>query len=101
MSRHHTHLNPRRWAAVRRAVLERDGYRCRACGRASRLEVDHIVPLQWGGDPYDLDNLQALCAFPCHREKTISENLNPDRLTWNDYVRELMSKEMRNNPTSS
>ena len=46
MSRHHTHLNARRWGVVRRAVFERDGYRCVMCGRASRLECDHAVPMQ-------------------------------------------------------
>ena len=50
MSRRHTHLNARRWEAVRRTVFERDGWRCRKCGRAGRLEVDHVVPLKRGGD---------------------------------------------------
>ena len=61
MSRHHVHLDARRWQAVRRAVFERDGYRCVECGRSGRLECDHITPLDRGGDPWDLDNLQALC----------------------------------------
>ena len=43
--RHHS-LNHRRWAAVRRFVLERDGWRCVHCGRAGRLECDHITPLE-------------------------------------------------------
>ena len=36
MSRNHVHLHARRWAAVRRAVFERDGWRCTlsAAGRA-------------------------------------------------------------------
>ena len=60
LSRHHTHLNARRWQAVRRAVFERDGYRCTACGRAGRLECDHIEPLQRepGQNPYDPDGCQ-------------------------------------------
>ena len=31
------------------------------CGRAGRFEAGHIVLLEWGGAPYALDNLQALC----------------------------------------
>ena len=48
-------------------MLERDGYRCRSCGKAGRLEVDHIEPL-WEGGAEELDNLQALCKT-CHIKK--------------------------------
>lgn len=49
----------------RDAVLMRDGYRCRHCGRNPRedgikLHVDHIEPWSKGGTN-DLENLQALC----------------------------------------
>ena len=55
MSKLHAALNARRWRVFRRAVLDRDNWRCRTCGRPGRLEVDHIVPLaQWGGAPFDL-----------------------------------------------
>ena len=54
MSRHHAHLCAHRWAAARRAVFERDGYRCVQCSRAGRLECDHVTPLDKGGDPWDL-----------------------------------------------
>ena len=64
--------------AFGRAVLDRDGWRCRKCGRPGRLEVDHVVPLHKGGDPFDMDNLQALCGVPCHRDKTRSENRRPE-----------------------
>ena len=93
MSRHHTHLNASRWAAVRRAVLERDGYRCVECGRAGRLECDHVVPLQRdpGQDPYDPNSLQTLCRA-CHIEKTRGENrrpLTPAELAWRALVADL------------
>lgn len=51
--------------AVREKVLVRDAYTCRACGRivqGKEAHVDHIVPLELGGDPYSETNLQVLCA---------------------------------------
>ena len=72
MSRLHRGLNQRRWRAVRRRVLIRDGWRCTECGRPGRLEVDHRVPLERGGDPWELDNLQSLCR-DCHHGKTRRE----------------------------
>ena len=93
MSRNHVSLNARRWAAVRRAVVERDGYRCVMCDKAGRLECDHITPLQRepDQDPYDPNGLQALCRA-CHIEKTRRENrrpLKPAELAWRELVAEL------------
>ena len=79
----------RRWDVVRRLALDRDGWRCVLCGRAGRLEVDHIKPLKDGGDMWDLANLQSLCR-PCHFQKTASENgiprLRPETLAWQALV---------------
>ena len=59
-----------RWKALRMAVLERDGFKCRACGARGRLEVDHIEAVRNApAKSYDPANLQALCA-PCHTRKT-------------------------------
>ena len=93
MSRRHLHLNTRRWAAVRRAVFERDGWRCVECGKAGRPECDHISPMQRepGQDPYDPNGLQTLCR-KCHVEKTRRDNrrpLTPDELAWRELVAEL------------
>ena len=93
MSHHHVDLNARRWAAVRRAVLNRDNFKCVECGRAGKLEVDHIVPMQRepGQDPYDPNGLQALCRS-CHVAKTRRENrrpLTPAELAWRELVAEL------------
>ena len=66
----------KRWARIRREILERDGYRCRQCGRAGRLEVDHIEPMARGGSDTDSDNLQSLCR-ECHISKTARENRKP------------------------
>ena len=62
----------RLWETPRRAVLARDPI-CRVCEDALSTEVDHIIPLSQGGDPYRLDGLQGLCS-PCHRGKTGTEN---------------------------
>lgn len=52
---------------VRRAVLERDGFRCRAagCGRGHFLAVHHLEPREAGGSN-DAENLITLCGA-CHR----------------------------------
>ena len=90
-----------RWQRVRRAALTRDGFRCRRCGRAGRLEADHIRPLtdDPGQDPYALERLQTLCRS-CHISKTRTENaarnpVRPEVQAWRDMVRELLEDEDR------
>ena len=95
MSRHHTRLNARRWAAVRRRVFERDGWRCVECGKVGRLGCDHISPMERkpGQDPYDINGLQTLCRS-CHIEKTRRENrrpLTPAELAWRELVADLLT----------
>ena len=91
MSHNHDALHRRRWAAVRRAVLDAAGWRCQRCGAARRMEVDHVTPLARGGDPYDPANLQALC-FRCHRAKTRRENLHGrPRPAWDALVAESVN----------
>lgn len=55
---------PRR---IRDRVFERDGYRCRHCGRADYLEIDHVEPWALGGSDEE-SNLQTLCSR-CNRAK--------------------------------
>ena len=89
MSHHHRRIGARPWARKRRRVLERDGHRCVKCGRAGRLEVDHIVPLDDGGAALDAANLQTLCTFPCHAEKTRAERSGPEiegRGEWQEFL---------------
>ena len=88
MSRHHLQINRRRWEVVRRAVFDRDGWRCRACGRPGRLQCDHVRPLLRGGDPWALDNLQALCRG-CHVAKTATENRREIDPAWRALCDEL------------
>ena len=49
-----------------------DGTRCQRLGE----ELDHIVPLDAGGDAYASENLQLLCVEH-HRTKTALENARP------------------------
>jgi len=53
--------------ALRAAVLVRDRGRCRNCGSARHLEIDHIIPVSRGGSSEE-DNLQTLCRL-CNRRK--------------------------------
>ena len=94
MSRHHTRLYAKRWVNVRRAAFERDGWRCTCCGRAGRLECDHVTPLERepGQDPYDVNGLQTLCR-ECHIDKTARENqreLTPGEAAWRELVQSMM-----------
>jgi 5-methylcytosine-specific restriction endonuclease McrA len=61
--------NSRRWKYLRRAVLF-DEPLCQ-CGEIA-TDVDHIIPIEQGGDPYSRVNLQPLC-FSCHGRKTKRE----------------------------
>ena len=67
----------REWHLLRKAVMKRDGYRCRChdCRAAGRLlpaeEVDHIIPKSQGGTDA-MNNLQAI-SKACHQLKTQRE----------------------------
>ncbi len=64
---------PKKWtryvsAAVRRAVWKRDGGCCtfvgpdgRRCGSRYKLQLDHLKPFAWGGEP-TVENLTVRCA---------------------------------------
>ena len=70
----------KRWKRLRWVVFARDNYRCVACGKAGRLECDHVEPIRNGGDWYRLDNLQTLCRG-CHIQKTKKELAEAQRNT--------------------
>lgn len=53
--------------SLRKAVFDRDGYRCLSCGGQFDLCADHVYPESKGG-PTTLENLQTLCR-PCNSRK--------------------------------
>lgn len=54
---------------MRFSIYERDGHRCRKCGRYSNnLEIDHIFPISKGGKS-EYNNLQTLC-HECNVKKS-------------------------------
>ena len=76
----------RRWRLLRLRVFERDGWRCVLCGKAGRLECDHIVPLQDGGAAFEMDNLRTLCRG-CHIGRSRGRIAPPSG--WGALVKEL------------
>jgi len=69
--RHSKHVTrTRRWAVLRQAILERDGWKCRDCGARGRLEVHHVKPVRTHpGLAFLPGNLLSLCAS-CHTKHT-------------------------------
>jgi hypothetical protein len=55
---------------LRWAVFARDGYRCRRCGSAYDLTIDHVFPVSRGGSN-DVSNLQTLCRT-CNCQKGVN-----------------------------
>lgn len=71
-------MSKKRWEEARkRAIASKDPI-CAICGKPIDMEappcspmsceVDHIIPISRGGDPYDIDNLQ-LTHCRCNRQK--------------------------------
>lgn len=55
------------WKNWRKAVFERDGYKCLDCGTGGYLEPHHIIPLkQTLSRAFDVTNGISLCR-PCHK----------------------------------
>ena len=74
-------LNTTAYNRVRRIVNDLRSYQvalsafreantqCANCGTSEKLEVDHIVPMAFGGDVVEPSNLQMLCT-ECHYSKS-------------------------------
>lgn len=61
---------------IRQQVLERDGYRCRYCGkRSERFHMDHVYPVSKGGET-TVDNLVTSCP-KCNNKKSNNVGLWP------------------------
>lgn len=68
------------WQRIAAEIRERDGYRCRRCGRSqeeegSRLSVDHVIPWRsfaTAEEANERSNLVALCRS-CHAKKARAE----------------------------
>lgn len=78
-----------RWRNFRAWIMDRDGYLCQIRGKGCTLtaplvggHVDHIVPLQLGGQKYDPVNARAACAH-CNtsRRIRISEEPPPKKVS--------------------
>ena len=48
-------------------IFERDGAKCKNCGRQDKLTIDHIIPTSKGGTNEEI-NLQVLCER-CNKKK--------------------------------
>ena len=63
------------WRKLRAIKLSEEPM-CEECARAGRLTpaqmVDHIVPINKGGDALDKNNLQSLCNA-CHARKSAKD----------------------------
>jgi 5-methylcytosine-specific restriction endonuclease McrA len=69
--------NDARWQAAKAQAVRDSGGLCQLCGRGlvdaprntpNSTEVDHIVPLSQGGDPFDRGNLRAVHRW-CHQRR--------------------------------
>ena len=91
MSQNHRKVPARELRRFRMRVLYRDGFRCRRCHAAGKLEAHHLVKISLGGDPLDIDNGLTLCRG-CHIRVTSKENskpLTPAEKLWKRLVEEL------------
>ena len=73
MRHHPANLDRTRWRRLRVKMLDNAGWRCRQCGKAGLMELDHVKPVSQGGQWWSEKNLQILCKN-CHFLKTGKEN---------------------------
>ncbi len=66
----------RRTIGLRAKIMERDRYRCLACGATGGLVIDHILPVLQGGDN-DPMNLQTLCRSCNSKKRGYVDHRNP------------------------
>lgn len=73
----------------RKAVFERDGYKCVACGAKGYLQADHIKPFAlFPKLRFEISNGRTLC-IPCHKKTdTFAQRVNRN----NKYTKHLIEK---------
>ena len=83
LSRAHAYIGGRRWAITRRLVFDRDGYRCRACGRPGAARMRSRDPVAPGRRPVGALEPASACAGPVTSRRRPTENRtrSPRRLT--------------------
>jgi 5-methylcytosine-specific restriction endonuclease McrA len=57
-----------RWDACRKAVLERDAYRCVRCGAEDDLEVNHVLGITGTDDDFEPELCVTACKHGCHAD---------------------------------
>jgi 5-methylcytosine-specific restriction endonuclease McrA len=68
-------LSRYKWKKRVEQVMERDGHKCRMCGRSEGLaDVHHIIKRSQGGGD-DMDNLITLCRN-CHNKQHAQVQFN-------------------------
>lgn len=79
----------------RKAIFERDQHKCCFCRKRSELEIDHIIPVCFGGTN-ELTNLRVLCRS-CNTGRNTFEFLyfNDGRLGWSPSARDRRFLEMQ------
>lgn len=86
----HRFYDSSRWRNIRASVLA-SAPLCIVCDKAGittiATQVDHIIPIEQGGNPTAVDNLQSLCDS-CHSKKTLNENTESfkiiEKFSYND-----------------
>lgn len=64
--------NTKLWKSIRKTKLYRDPIcqQCEADGRTeAATDVDHVLAISKGGEPWSMSNLRSLC-HSCHSRKT-------------------------------
>ena len=77
---------PPGWPRFRRMILDRDGWRCRDCGKPGKLEVSHIIAVYLRPDlELDPDNCRVRCRG-CHLVADRKPE-SAERRAWCEYVK--------------
>ena len=82
-----------RWQMLRKSVIE--AYECcQKCGSQTNLEAHHRIPIKFGGEIWDLDNLIVLCKR-CHLrgDAHSKKPKTSERRKWQTYIQKRIDGE--------